>query len=216
MNKHISEVITYNNKELILTAVSLSDSVIPDSILSVVSNAFKKLSPYIKDDRQVIYVRDIPTLSINYKYPSGHCFNRYEAMIALPNWDVKKQQLVATINHELHHMARWQNAGYGDSLGGAILSEGLATYYEELQSGWSPPWSKAKLTTLNLSDALDNWNDEHYDHRSWFIGSDKDRWVGYTIGYRLAKELFKNGFNLRKSLLIKPDKVKAIAAKLLS
>jgi uncharacterized protein YjaZ len=114
-------------------------------------------------------------------------------------------------------MARWQNAGYGDSLGGAILSEGLATYYEELQSGWSPPWSKAKFTAQNLSDALDNWDNEHYGHSSWFLGSsDKGRWVGYAIGYRLAKELYKNGFNLRESLLIKPDKVNIVAAKLLS
>jgi uncharacterized protein YjaZ len=216
MNKHISGVITYNKKELILTAVSLSNSIIPDSTLPIVEAVFKKLSPYIKDDRQIIYIRDIPSLSINDKYPSGHCFNRHEAMIALPNWDVKKQQLVATVSHELHHMARWQNAGYGNSLGGAILSEGLATYYEELQSGWSPPWSKAKFTTHNLSDALDNWNNEHYDHRNWFFGSDKGRWVGYAIGYRLAKELYKNGFNLKESLLIKPDKVDVIAAKLLS
>jgi uncharacterized protein YjaZ len=216
VSTHISEVITYNKKELIVTAVSLSGSVVPDSILSIVGIAFKKLSPYIKDDRQVIYIRDIPSLSINVKYPGGHCFNRHEAMIALPKWNVEKQQLIATINHELHHMARWQNAGYGNSLGGAILSEGIATYYEELQSGWSPPWAKAKFTTLNLSDVLDNWNNEHYDHRSWFIGSDKGRWVGYAIGYRLAKELYKNGFNLRESLLIKSDEVNIIAAKLLN
>lgn len=210
MGTTISETITSNGKQLIITAVSFSDLSVPRTTIAVVKEVFEKLAPFMKDDRQFIYIRDMPRLCIDGKYPGGNCYNRHEAMIALPNWEIDEKQLVSTVSHELHHMARWQNAGFGDSLGGSILSEGVATLYEELQSGWTPPWSQASFTQDVLTDALDNWENKNYNHNDWFFRSDKGRWIGYTIGYQLAKKLYKNGFNLENSLNIRPNEVKEI------
>jgi hypothetical protein len=56
MQKYISETITSNGKELVVTVVSLSDSLVPDTVIKVIKEAFEKLAPFIKDERQVIYL----------------------------------------------------------------------------------------------------------------------------------------------------------------
>jgi len=208
MKTSISETVISNGKQLIITVVSFSDSSVPDLVISIIKEVFEKLAPFMKDARQFIYIRDMPRLCIDGKYPSGNCYNRHEAMIALLSWEIDEQQLVSAVSHELHHMARWQNAGYGDSLGGSILSEGLATLYEELQSGWVPPWSQADFTQDVLADAIDNWENKNYNHSDWFFKSDKGRWLGYTVGYQLAKNLYKDGFDLENSLQVKSSEVK--------
>lgn len=215
MPASILTTLTSKNKQLLVLAPSLSGVEIPDSFLSIVKTAFEQLAPFLKDNQQVLYVRDIPFLAIDDKYPGGHCYNRHEAMIAVKDWGGDSQQLTATINHELHHMARWQNAGYGDDLGGSIVSEGIATYYEELQSGWSAPWSQATFTEAVLADALENWASKNYSHSDWFFESERGRWLGYSIGYQLAKQLFKDGFDLERSLTLKSDEVKTIASELI-
>lgn len=205
---------TFNGKTLNALAVSLHGQEIPDWLNTEIKAAFEKLATYIKNDNQVIYLRDIKFLAIDGKYPGGHCYNAYEAMIALPDWEADKQQVIATINHELHHMARWQNPGYGDTLGGAILSEGIATFYEEMISGWTSPWAQADVSSEALNSAVKSWNDEHYDHSDWFFEGKFGKWVGYAIGYRIAKELFSNKFDLAKSINIKPDEAEDLIKEL--
>ena len=152
-----------------------------------------------------MYIRDIPFLNIDGKYPFGHCYNEYEAMISVPNWNADKSQVVASVNHELHHMARWKNPGYGETLGGALLSEGIATYYEEKVSGWSPPWTKAQVSNDSVEVALQEWDDKEYDHNAWFFEGPYGKWVGYGLGYRLAKKVFANDFELARSIQIAPE-----------
>jgi Predicted Zn-dependent protease (DUF2268) len=209
MAKNISKTIIANNKKLTLLAVSFSSEV-PDYVEQIVKDAFEKLSPYITDDNQVLYIRDIPWLAIDGKYPGGNCHNRHEAMISVADWETEKQQIIGVVNHELHHMARWQNVGYGNTLGGAILSEGIATYYEELESGWKAPWSDAKLNNEILQNAISEWDSDKYNHQSWFFESEKGRWLGYGIGCRLAKRIFSDGFDLEKSLKISPAEIKGL------
>lgn len=205
---------TFNGKSLNTLAVSLNGEEIPDYLNEEIKTAFEKLAPYINNDNQVLYLRDISFLAIDGKYPGGHCYNSFEAMIALPSWNADKQQVIATINHELHHMARWQNPGYGDTLGGAILSEGIATFYEELISGWTPPWAQAKVDIEALDSAVQNWNDNQYDHGDWFFEGKYGKWVGYAIGYRLAKRIFINGFDLAKSITVKPPEAEELVKEL--
>lgn len=207
MAKTYTSSFAINDKSLNVLAVSLNQDEIPEWLSEEVKVAFERLAPYFKNDNQVIYLRDIKFLAIDGKYPGGHCYNAYEAMIALPAWQADKQQVIATINHELHHMARWQNPGYGDTLGGAILSEGIATYYEEMISGWTPPWAQADVGSESLSSAIKSWYDNQYDHSDWFFEGKFGKWVGYAIGYRLAKELFSSNFDLAKSINVKPNEV---------
>ena len=207
---------TLNGKSLNVFAISLHGQEIPNWLDEEVKAAFEKLAPYIKNENQVIYLRDIKFLAIDGKYPGGHCYNAYEAMIALPDWNADKQQIIATINHELHHMARWQNPGYGETLGGAILSEGIATFYEEMISGWTPPWAQATISTEALNGAIQNWNDNQYDHSSWFFEGAHGKWVGYGIGYKLAKQLFADGFDIERSITIKPSELEKELKELLN
>ena len=105
-------------------------------------------------------------------------------------------------------MARWQHAGYGRTLGGAILSEGIATYYEVKTSGWLSPWAQAVLTKQAIEAAASEWDKPAYNHADWFFQGQYGRWIGYGIGYQLATKLFASGFDLSKSLTITSDDAK--------
>jgi len=214
MAKTNSATFSFNNKSLNMFCVSLQGQDIPAWLDDEVKRAFEALAALIKYENQVIYLRDIKFLAIDGKYPGGHCYNAYEAMIAVPDWLANKQQMVAAINHELHHMARWQNLGYGGTLGGALLSEGIATFYEQLISGWSSPWSQASVSYAALEAAIKAWDDNDYDHNNWFFNGTYGKWTGYGIGYQLAKHIFIDGFNLNRSVLENPSEAKVILEKL--
>lgn len=215
MSNTLSHEIVLHNKTLSLFAASLKNEDLPAWLLEEVIKSFEALAPFIKGSNQVLYIRDIPFLAIDGKYPGGHCYNAYEAMIAVPNWKTRKQQIVAAINHELHHMTRWQNPGYGTTLGGALLSEGIATYYEELSSGWTPPWAEVKVVKTAIEAALKEWGSLDYNHTDWFFKGAHGRWVGYGIGYQLAKKIFENDFSLEKSISITPDDAENLLAQMI-
>jgi len=217
MIKSLLTSLKSNGKELHILAVSLHESELPSWLEDSINKVWKELSEYVKDDHQSIYIRDIDFLAIDGKYSGGHCYNRHEVMIAVPKWGgLDKSQLEATLYHELHHLLRHQNAGYGLDLGGAILSEGIATYFEEIKTGWAPPWSRAQVSEEALEVALKEWDNKDYDHSSWFFFGDYGKWVGYTIGYNLAKDLYGSKFNLEDSIEIQPDKFKKLLSSQLS
>lgn len=199
-----------NQSSLNVFLVSLRRPPIPEYVREVVHNAFKQLAPYLHDASQVLYIRDIPFLAIDGKYPGGHCYNRSEAMIAVTEWKTDQQQLIAAVNHELHHMARWQNPGYGSTLGGALLSEGIATYYEALRSDWRSPWSEAPINKAVALKALEQWADEKYDHKQWFFDGNLGKWAGYALGTKLATELYGSNFDLEDSIKITPARAKSV------
>ncbi|MGH7196703.1 MAG: DUF2268 domain-containing putative Zn-dependent protease [Candidatus Saccharimonadales bacterium] len=218
MSKYISDQIVNDNKTLVLLAASFQGDRISKQVYKIVDEAFSRLSECIKDDVQVLYIRDIPYLAIDGKYPGGHCFNRHEAMVAIPTWSAKldTRQLAGAIHHELHHMARWQNVGYGTTLGEAILSEGIATYYEALTSGWTPPWAKATVTDQVRRTALNDWECEDYNHAAWFFKGEHGKWVGYSLGYELAHSLYDSkGFDLKHSVDVGAKDVKANLKKII-
>jgi len=182
MAETLSTKIAFNKKQLNLLCVSLNGGELPSWLRDEVAEAFQAVSRYITNGNQTVYIRDIPFLAIEGRYPGGHCYNPYEVMIAVPDWEVDRTQLKTAINHELHHMARWQNAGYGETLGGAILSEGIATYYEELVSGWTPPWAKVAVSNQAKSAAQAAWDSTQYSHTDWFFEGSSGKWIGYGIG----------------------------------
>ena len=103
-------------------------------------------------------------------------------------------QLRAMLAHELHHAMRSRSAGYGSTLGEALVTEGLAQCYEEEVGCPTPNYAVAvrgpalaKLAQL-ARDEL--WSDE-YEHSKWFFGSGTDEtfpWSGgYSLGYVLMR-----------------------------
>ena len=93
-----------------------------------------------------------------------------------------------TILHESHHCLRWRKPGYGKTLGEAMISEGLATLFEEEHSGKPPIYAQVKIKQTEIEKARKNLDNEKYNHSDWFFGSkDVQRWFAYTYGYRLSK-----------------------------
>ncbi len=99
----------------------------------------------------------------------------------------------AVVAHELHHSSRIRTGpGYGNSLGEALVTEGLADHFVEEVFPETPPepWNNA----LSRGQEASLWKRAEpqlqipgYDHQSWFFGgSGIPRWAGYTLGYRIV------------------------------
>jgi uncharacterized protein YjaZ len=101
------------------------------------------------------------------------------------------KELSHTLAHELHHTMRWRTVGYGETLGEALVTEGLAQVFEREVFGEVPyPWTNA-LTAEQSKELLQKaranfW--QPYDHDAWFFGSAEiPHWAGYGLGYQLVK-----------------------------
>lgn len=106
---------------------------------------------------------------------------------------------MATLYHETHHCFRHATVGYGQTLFEAMLTEGLACHFEE-ETGYDKPMYvdhlSAKQRQLLIKQAEQIWQQQPYDHVSWFFGNENrglPRWAAYDIGYYLT------GIYLKKS-----------------
>ena len=177
-----------------------------DFIKPIVEKVASPLVAELPAGDYALYIRDLKEYSIDNQYPGGHTYNMFESMIALPDWNCELLDIESVVAHELHHLARWHYAGYGFSLGEAVLTEGIATLYEEEISGKKPIWSNTKLDSLIVDKLIKEWDAHNYDHDEWFFSGKHGRWVGYSAGYKVAKLIYPNGIDLRDSLkrTIKP------------
>lgn len=101
---------------------------------------------------------------------------------------ITKQGLVESLLHEAHHCMRWRDLGYGETLGEAMISEGLACLYEEEHGGHVPIYAKVAISQEEKESAEKELNSKKYNHAKWFFGTGKvARWFGYTRGYELCK-----------------------------
>lgn len=128
----------------------------------------------------------------------GSCFRRGLVTISLAPGNPVFEAHIASgvfqqmLAHELHHAMRWNACGYGETLGEAIVSEGLADAFAEMLTGLAPPpWTAAldgDRFSTTLARAKAELEDPYYDHAEWFFGAGAlPRWAGYTLGYRLAR-----------------------------
>lgn len=93
--------------------------------------------------------------------------------------------------HEAHHALRMAGPGYGQTLGEALVREGLAGCAVRLALGSAPePWEQASDTQDDLSHLPDpvTLTATDYDHAEWFFGTGHlPRWRGYRLGRLLAE-----------------------------
>ncbi len=111
-----------------------------------------------------------------------------------PLRDGAETWIPATLAHELHHSSRIRTGpGYGETLGEALVTEGLADHFvgEVFPATPPHPWDSA----LSKKQEADLWRRAKplleaaggYNHRPWFFGGDGiPRWTGYTLGYRIV------------------------------
>ncbi|MBB3442089.1 DUF2268 domain-containing putative Zn-dependent protease [Rhizobium sp. BK379] len=100
--------------------------------------------------------------------------------------------------HELHHAARWDGPGYGNSLGEALVSEGLAGHFaQEIYGGPLEPWERLPRDEIRkyVTHAAGEWDSRSYDHEAWFFGTaDFPGQLGYSMGFQLvADHLMRTG-----------------------
>jgi len=114
-----------------------------------------------------------------------------------------------------HLAMRLAGPGYGFTLGGALISEGLAGQFVRLVLNTKPePWD------LAISD-LDVWWPQQrllmspkYDHSAWFEGSgEQPRWLGYALGFTLVEGWLTSGAMVtpRRMIDIPAPKVLTVA-----
>lgn len=101
------------------------------------------------------------------------------------------------LGHEMHHAMRWRGPGYGMSLKETLISEGLATRFEEELSGKAPFYAHM-IDKKNLQDIFNRAKAEFsgiYNHMEWFITGSEERnlprHAGYSLGYHLADRFVK-------------------------
>lgn len=132
----------------------------------------------------------------------GHAYRA--ALFALtldpdnPNFErsLREGALRRLVAHEAHHCLRKAGRGYGRTLGGALVSEGLAGQFVSHLFGTPPdPWECAvndDVLRLHLPDAAALAKTD-YDHNAWFYGAvgRYPRWLGYTLGYQIVGDWLK-------------------------
>lgn len=147
----------------------------------------------VRDDKR----KAIPELGFG-----GYSYSQYFIVLSVDgeNSDcgsVIEEELPGVLAHELYHCIRRKHVGYGKTLLEVLITEGLASHFEEEMYGKVRPWTIAlKDGELMkwLSRAKKKFDDTNYNHRAWFFGSKTEnipRWTGYSLGYYIVGEYLK-------------------------
>jgi len=197
MGKHSYSVeIVEDGKTLILLTARLQDKHAINYIEDVVGYAFKKLAPYMKEKRQVLYIRDVPDFCIDGEIPSIACETATEAVLALPSWSLAPRSIQLfelSVYQALFLLTRLQNVGYSQTFGDEIFNLGLAAWFAHVMTGYDHPCAKLKVTKHLRRMALRRWDLRLRRYSRWFAGGERSKWKGYAIGYELAEINYGGG-----------------------
>jgi len=166
--------------------------------LSLITSEFKKAKDIAINDLDaskidVIFV-DAPKNAIKELGVGGYTASENLIYISIDSkHKIKEPDLESIILHELHHAIRWRKPGFGKTLAEVMITEGLATLFEEESTNRTPIYAKVKYSSKSLELFKKEMNNDKYSYFDWFIGGHKDvpKWFGYTYGYLLAKNLSK-------------------------
>lgn len=212
-DNYFAHNINIKEHDLTVLAVNLNSRTInSDDLLKVARDVFTEISPYLKERQRVLYLRDIKDYAVNDELPGGDAFIPQELNVAVPQWPTSRRALSATLAHEMHHWARIDAGLYGGlcSLGECVVSEGLASHYETVRSGYEPPYCQDKISQEVWKPLLEAWDDVDYDYRTWRLDGQFGKWPMYTAGYILSREYFKGEFDLEESFLDLNARFKAL------
>ena len=105
----------------------------------------------------------------------------------------RPDRLLATLAHEMHHVARLRSGVESYTLGGRFVSEGLAQCFEE-EVGAPTPFYAMALDDETMKKMADRarplLSATEYEHDNWMFGRKGDaewpRHAGYSLGYALV------------------------------
>lgn len=115
--------------------------------------------------------------------------------------------LSMTVAHELHHAARWNGVGFGDTLFDVLISEGMGKLFEGEVTGLEMD----PLITAFDTDEVKRWYQEakkeflseKYSYADWFFGSEV-RGIPKRMGYALGCYIVSEYMRLKK---LKPSQL---------
>ncbi len=104
-----------------------------------------------------------------------------------------REEVPATIYHELAHLVREQSVGAGSTLLDALVSEGIACFVEQslCPKRQIPYVASIKNEERIWKKAVPILLRKKYDHAEWFFGTKAiPRWAGYRLGYLIVSKFF--------------------------
>lgn len=158
--------------------------------------AYRSLAGFVAPPRLDILVQRLAGETIPELGMVGHAYR--DSLFAMtldpdsPNFErsLHDGALRRQIIHEVHHCMRMAGAGYGWTLGEALVSEGLAGQFVGRLLGTDPePWEQAVSWESLCGGAVapDALAAGDYDHAAWFHGRGPyPRWFGYSLGYGMV------------------------------
>lgn len=166
-----------------------------DNLLGLIEAALAEALPVVEEELKAneidIFFLSAPGLAMPDYGIGGNSPGPNHIYISFdPTSDkITKQGIIETLLHEIHHCMRWRKPGYGETLGEAMITEGLACLYEQEHSGHPPIYATTELHNKEINKAREMFDDKTYNHAEWFFGSKNiNNWFGYTYGYQICKE----------------------------
>jgi uncharacterized protein YjaZ len=170
-----------------------------DAIRAQTNKAIELLQTKIQlSDVDIIFsynpVETIPHLGFGGYTPDAHTV---QISVDTDNVELVRtidDELVHTLLHEFHHAMRWRSVGYGETLGEALVTEGLADHFDVEVTGGAPQKWATEVSITEDSELLARARrlfSEPYSHEDWFFGSEAERlpkWAGYSLGWFLVKK----------------------------
>ena len=193
-----------------------------DRITGQINDAYHAMSPFVRPSQMDVLIERgnetvVPEtgMSANVTRPNlaTLIFDPYnENFTDTLTAGLVQRQMVNTA----HRAMRAAGPGYGFTLGGAMVSEGLAGQFVRLVFD-SPlePWDCA----FDDSQLSVHWPDQRammspkFDHGEWFSGTgNRPRWLGYTMGTRIVENWLLSGADLSPERLISVPAPKVLNA----
>ena len=186
-NSYASEIVRDGKTLILLTAGLQKKSALKD-IEGAVVQAFDKITPYLSQHRQVLYIRDLPDYCIDDEFPMVVCDTATEATIAIPSWSVERRNMELfelAVHQAMLLLARVQTIGPSQTFGDEIFNQGIAAHYAAQMTGYTLPYEGLMVTKRLFRMALRRWESRRFYH-GWLAGGERSKWRGHIVGCALA------------------------------
>lgn len=186
-------------------------SIVFDAVNSSISKTVELVRTLLPIKNIDIIVQHAPENVIEVLGVGGYTPNAHTIYISLDATranilDIINNELIHTLVHEMHHAVRWNTVGYGETLGEALVTEGLADHFDtELTGASAAIWTKSLSgdDLLNLLErARKEFDNSDYSHSDWFFGGNGfPKWGGYSLGYYIVSQYLSHHPNKKASSL---------------
>lgn len=196
-------------KNIKLHVLNASGKLTPhrETLKEIIASASRKVTtkiPVINVDIVIFDPRDEVSSSLAMSGEmrmGGMCYG--PSLVIIPVNGLKffnseeKNELAASLAHELFHAVRRQTLGGASSLKEILIDEGLACHFEEevvgtVRKRYYQSLSMQEIESLRTR-AKTEYTFAEKIYEKWFLGKDPSIpiWTGYALGYELVAKYFE-------------------------